>query len=100
MKSLFGAVLVAFLLTNGAAFAAEQTTTLQVKGMSCASCVYQVNAALRKVDGVSDVKVLGRKNMAIVKYDDAKCNAAKLALAATNAGFPSKVVKLAEGRNQ
>lgn len=33
------------------------TTTLAIEGMSCASCVGRVEAALRKVDGVQDVNV-------------------------------------------
>jgi len=34
--------------------------------------------------------------MAIVTYDDAKCDGTKLAEAATKAGFPSKVVQQAQ----
>jgi copper chaperone CopZ len=35
----------------------SHTTTLGIRGMSCANCVRHVEEALRKVPGVMDVKV-------------------------------------------
>ncbi len=38
-----------------------ETISLPIEGMSCASCVGRVEAALAKVDGVGSVTVLGVK---------------------------------------
>lgn len=89
MKHLIGAGLISLLLSGTAVFAAEQTVKLDVTGMTCASCPYQVQSALRKVDGVTHIEVSLQKALAVVTYDDAKCDVAALTKATTEAGFPS-----------
>ncbi|GAB4348665.1 MAG: mercury resistance system periplasmic binding protein MerP [Immundisolibacter sp.] len=73
------------------AWAATQTVTLAVPGMTCAACPITVKKALTKVDGVQKVEVSYEKREAIVTFDDARTNTQKLTLATENAGYPSSV---------
>ena len=93
MKLTIGAGLIAALLGATAALAAEQTVKLDVQGMTCVSCPYQVEAALKKVEGVTRIKVSLAESKAVVTFDDEKADIAALTTATTNAGFPSSLVK-------
>lgn len=93
MKRLAGAGLIWMLLGATAAFAAEQTVKLDIQGMTCASCPYQVESALKGVDGVISAKAFLTEGSAVVKYDDAKTDIAALTKAAGDAGFPSRPAK-------
>jgi mercuric ion binding protein len=73
------------------AWAAIQTVTLSVPGMTCAACPITVKKALSKVEGVSQVDVSFDKREAVVTFDDAKTSIQKLTEATTNAGYPSSV---------
>ena len=73
------------------AWAATQTVTLSVPGMTCAACPVTVKKALSKVGGVEKIVIhLGQKE-AVVTYDDAKTNVEALTKATENAGYPSTV---------
>lgn len=90
MKTILTAVIfAASLLASASAFAGERTVTLNVKGMTCASCPYIVKQTLAKVDGVKDVDVSFRKKMATVTFDDSKTEVAALTSATASMGFPS-----------
>ena len=87
IKQLFVAMfLLAITLTVSAE---EKTATLKVEGMTCASCLYQVEKALANVEGVTQADVNAKTNEASVTYDDAQTNIAALTEAKGNAGFPS-----------
>ena len=81
------------LLLSGLAYAGEQSCTLSVDNMSCASCPYIIKQALTAVPGVVDVKVSFEDKKATVVYDDSKADIAALTAATTNAGFPSQLVE-------
>jgi len=73
------------------AWAAQQTATLSVPGMSCATCPITVKKALTKLGGVVDVKSnLGRRETTVV-YDDTLVSFEALTQATKDAGFPSTV---------
>ena len=93
MKHLIGAGLISILLGSTAAFAAEQTVKLDIQGMSCPSCPYQVESALKGVDGVISAEASLWQGSAVVMYDDAKTDIAALTKATENVGFPSKLAK-------
>lgn len=93
MKHLIGAGLISIMLGGTAALAAEQTVKLNVKGMTCVSCPYQVQSALKKVDGIKIVDGSLHKVLAVVTYDDGKADVAALTKATTDAGFPSALVR-------
>lgn len=72
-------------------WAAQQTATLSVPSMSCATCPITVKQALTKLGGVVDVKSnLGRRETTVV-YDDAQVSLEALTRATKDAGFPSTV---------
>lgn len=91
MKKLLSIVAFATLIASPAAWAANQTVTLSVPGMTCAACPFTVKAALSKVEGVSRADVTFEKREAIVTFDNAKTSVQALTLATTNAGYPSSV---------
>lgn len=84
-------VLAALAATLSApAWAAMKTVALSVPGMTCASCPVTVRAALKRVDGVKDIAVIGETDIQVT-YDDARTNIAALINATKNAGYPSSV---------
>lgn len=88
MKTLIG--VAALLLLAGMARADSRTVTLEVSGMTCATCPIVVKKALSQVDGVAKVTVSLEKKEAVVTFDDEKTSVDALTTATTNAGFPSK----------
>lgn len=86
MKKLVLLMLVAFSFTLFAADKAK-TVSLSVTGMTCEACASTVTKALKKVDGVSDVKVDLKKNTATVTLAKAGTSSATLIKAVSDAGF-------------
>lgn len=92
MKKLFS------LLALAAAFAtpvwaATQSVTLSVPGMTCSACPITVKSALKKVPGVSKAEVSFQQREAVVSFDDTKTSVEALAKATADAGYPSTVKK-------
>jgi len=81
----------AVLAVGAPAWAAPQTVTLAVPGMTCAACPITVKQALSRVSGVNKIDVSLEKKEAVVTFDDAKTNVAALTKATENAGYPSSV---------
>lgn len=78
-------------LTAAPSWAATQTVTLSVPGMTCAACPFTVRAALSKVKGVSKTDVIFDKREARVSFDDARTSVQALTKATGDAGYPSSV---------
>ena len=95
MKTLLAGVVTAFVLI-APAWAAQQTVSLNVAGMTCPLCPITVKKALEKVEGVSRVDVRFEKKQVLVTFDDARTNTDALVKATTNAGFPSQPEKAAK----
>lgn len=91
MKKLFASL--ALVAVVAPVWAATQTVTLAVPGMTCAACPITVRKALSKVEGVSKTAVDFDKREAVVTFDDAKTSVQKLTKATEDAGYPSSVVK-------
>jgi len=89
MKKLF--TILALSVVSVPMWAATQTVTLSVPGMTCAACPFTVKAALSKVQGVSKTAVNFEKREAVVTFDDTKTSVQKLTQATENAGYPSNV---------
>lgn len=70
------------------------TTTLQVQGMSCGSCIQHVRSALLKLEGVATVDVKLRDGLAIVLHDPEQPRADELIAALRDAGYASRVQPL------
>jgi Cu+-exporting ATPase len=62
-------------------------STLDIEGMTCASCVNRVTKALTKVDGVLDASVNLATETAAVTYDPETVDAAALTAAVERAGY-------------
>ncbi|WP_298394143.1 mercury resistance system periplasmic binding protein MerP [uncultured Azonexus sp.] len=90
MKKLIALVALASALITPT-WAATQTVTLSVPGMTCAACPFTVKKALTKVDGVQKVEVSYERLAAVVTFDDAKTTVQALTKATENAGYPSTV---------
>ena len=93
MKMLSAVAFAISVLLSSISFAGEQSCTLSVENMSCASCPFIIKQALSNVTGVLDVQVSFEDKTAMVVYDDSHTNVAALTDATTNAGFPSSLVE-------
>src|SRR5690348_5542764 len=60
---------------------------LSVSGMNCASCVAHCDKAARSVAGVSRAQVNLARGRAVVQYDPAQTDPAKVAAAITDSGY-------------
>ncbi len=67
--------------------AERRTVTLAITGMTCGHCVAATKKSLASVPGVSDVAVTLDPPRAVVTYDPAKADAARLAAAVREAGY-------------
>jgi Cu+-exporting ATPase len=65
----------------------EQTMTISVRGMTCASCVRRVERALERVEGVSEASVNLATEKATVLIDPARANPSALLEAVSKAGY-------------
>ena len=90
MKKMFASL--ALVAVVAPVWAATQTVTLSIPGMSCAACPITVKKAISKVDGVSKTDVNFDKRKAVVTFDDAKTSVQKLTKATEDAGYPSTLM--------
>jgi mercuric ion binding protein len=93
MKSRFVSVSLLLAVVAAPAWAATQTVTLSVPGMTCAACPITVKKALNRVDGVENVIVHFEQREAIVTFGDAKTSVRQLTMATANVGYPATVRK-------
>ncbi|MBX9610625.1 MAG: mercury resistance system periplasmic binding protein MerP [Burkholderiales bacterium] len=89
MKKLFASLTLAVFVAP--VWAATQTVTLSVPGMTCSTCPITVKKAIFKVEGVSKVDVTFEPREAVVTFDDAKTGVQKLTKATGDVGYPSSV---------
>ncbi len=89
MKSLqmFLAVVFAAALVVPTAMAGTEESVIEVEGMSCESGAYQLQAALKKLDGVQDATVSLALNEAVVTHDPGQVSRAALVKAINGLGF-------------
>lgn len=95
MKILLFVLLSAGLFTSGAAFANEQTVTLNVKNATCELCGPIVKRSLSRVSGVLDVQMSEANGTAVakVRFEDSRTSVPALITATTNAGYPASIVR-------
>lgn len=65
----------------------NQTTTLNINGMTCGGCVKSVTNALNQVTGVQQADVSLEQNNAVINFDDSQTNKTALKQAIEDAGF-------------
>ena len=83
----------AALLLVSPVWAAQQTVTLSVPGMTCATCPITVKKAMEGVAGVTAVTVDFAAKTARATYNPRRTNAAAIAAASTNAGYPARAIQ-------
>ena len=72
---------------GSAADAVTETGTLDIGGMTCASCVGRIEKALLKVDGVADARVNLTTEVASITYQPERIQLDTLTAAVTKAGY-------------
>lgn len=85
-------LLLLLIFVSFSSYAKQQTVTLDVPTMNCATCPLTVKMSLKHVEGVSQADVSFKTKKAIVTFDDEKISADDLVKATTNAGYPSTVI--------
>ena len=85
--------LAAVLMTSGPSWADEQTVTLAVDNLFCATCPYIVKQVLTGVPGVRDVEVSYETKTAVVTFEDSETDIAALTEATGSVGFPSRLIE-------
>jgi copper chaperone CopZ len=80
-----GVLVVTLGVITASAF--TKTVTIKVEGMKCAKCSASVTKALKATEGVEEAQVSSDKGEAVIKYDDAKLNEAKLREVINSTGF-------------
>lgn len=90
MKKILTAIVLAAGFSSSV-WAASQTVTLLVPGMTCSSCPITVKHALNKVEGVSEAQVSFATKQATVTFDDTLTHVEALTKATTDAGYPSEL---------
>ncbi len=91
-KILLAVAFACCALTSLSVMAEEQTVTMNVDKMHCATCPITVRIAMEKVDGVIEVDVDYETKTATVTFDDSTTTAAEVAQASTDVGYPAALV--------
>lgn len=64
---------------------------LHVEGLTCEGCAWQIREALRKVDGINDVRTTVADKRVVVTYDPRRATAATAMQALDYVGYKSEV---------
>ncbi len=67
--------------------AATKTAAFEVNGWTCGSCAAATRIALKKLDGVEDVKTDNEKKETLVMYDDSKVTTDRMVQAIRKLGY-------------
>ncbi|MCS7312500.1 MAG: heavy-metal-associated domain-containing protein [Acidobacteria bacterium] len=86
-------LLVALLLIGGTALAAVKAYSLTFKGMHCKKCATNIQKALNKIEGVSDVQVNWENKVVRLKLDDSKTSLDEVKRVLADSGYEVKEAK-------
>jgi len=91
MKKL---ILINLLLIAFSSMAAESKYQLQVNGLACPFCEYNIHKKLSKIDGVKDVQVNLKQGLVdVLMLDGQKLPETLVKKEITDAGFTLKSIK-------
>ncbi len=88
MKKLFASFALAALFA-APAWAAPQTVTLSIPGMTCGACPITVRTALKRVPGVEKIGIDEAQKLVTVTFDNSRTSVQALTKATEDAGYPS-----------
>jgi len=83
-------LLLAFAVASFS-LAASKTVSFAVKGWTCGSCAASTRIALKKLDGVEEVKTNPQKMEATVTYDDGKVTPEKMIQTIERLGYKATI---------
>lgn len=64
--------------------------TLDVQGMTCSGCEYNVESALKQIDGVAKVKADFSSHSAVVEFEPGTATVDKMVEAVNKVGYKAK----------
>ncbi|CAC5382756.1 copA [Mytilus coruscus] len=79
--------------TDAKADNSENSVEISVKGMTCMSCVRNIESSISQVNGVNQISVSLENEKATVMYDTVKISPSQIAEAIDDMGFEANVVK-------
>lgn len=85
-------ILTALMMAGVVSAAAPKQVSLHVENMTCPACAITIEKTLGKVAGVAGQNIATESETVTVTFDPERTNAAEIAKAITDAGFPAKVV--------
>lgn len=85
MKTKVLSLVLLFLLSAGAVFAANKTEKIKVKG-NCGMCESRIEKTVKSLEGVSKADWNKESKMLEITFDEAKTNREKIEIAIANAG--------------
>ncbi len=92
-------LLINVLLIGFSSMAAENNYQLQVNGLACPFCEYNIQKKLSKIEGVSDVTVNLKKGLVNVKMlEGQKLPETQVRQEITDAGFTLKGIKTIDNK--
>ncbi|HXH29255.1 MAG TPA: heavy metal translocating P-type ATPase [Bacteriovoracaceae bacterium] len=74
----------------------EQILTLDIKGMTCASCVSRIERVLKKNDGIINASVNLATEKANIEYENSKLDAQKIIKIISIAGYDARISESSE----
>ena len=88
-----GTIIVFLFLATSYSTASENDTTVtfDVQKMTCATCPISVKQAMKRVEGVKEVKVDLDSNSAVVTFDADVTTVEEIGSASSEVGFPVAV---------
>jgi copper chaperone len=89
--------LIFILMLTTTSIAAEQIATIIIEGMTCNGCVTSVTNALQKIDGIQSADVQLKPGCAVVVYDDAKADPARMMDAIAALGYKASMADKSVG---
>lgn len=92
MKTVLAPLFALALLACSKTPSETQTATLEVKGMTCETCVQGITGTLARTPGVVETSVSLENESAVVAYDPALIDASQLAGRIDQLGFEAEVV--------
>ena len=87
-----GLNILTYASVSGSELSTQEGTQLSipVKGMTCISCEFAVNSAVKKLPGIYEVKASAKNQKALVSYDSEKTSLDEIIEAINKTGFKAE----------